>query len=159
MTGYSLAAAATGVLRERLRSSHCQGSQYLVGIDLKVSGEEIAVNREPPEHTQYRDLNVAIRDAFDAARRLVEDFARRRRRDVKVHEETPHAWVSKLVPREDYGFLRTPDNREVYFHRNSVLNDAFDRLEVGTEVTFVEQEGGEGPQASTVRIAGRHHQL
>jgi cold shock CspA family protein len=137
---------------------HQRGNQYSVRIDLTVPGEEIAVTREPPEHDAYRDVNVAIRDAFDTARRLLEDYVRRRRQDVKAHEEVPHAWVTQLFPADGYGFLRTIDNRDIYFHRNSVLQDAFDRLEVGTEVTFVEAEGKQGPQASTVRIAGRHNQ-
>jgi cold shock CspA family protein/ribosome-associated translation inhibitor RaiA len=137
---------------------HQRGNQYLIRIDLTVPGEEIAVTREPPEHDAYRDVNVAIRDAFDTARRRLEDYVRRRRQDVKAHEEVPHAWVTQLFPVEDYGFLRTADNRDIYFHRHSVLHDAFDRLAVGTEVTFVEEEGKKGSQASTVRIAGRHHQ-
>ena len=55
-----------------------------------------------------------------------------------------------------FGFLKTSDGREVYFHRNSVLNDAFPRLKVGTRVTFAEEEGDKGPQASTVRLEGKH---
>jgi cold shock CspA family protein len=52
-----------------------------------------------------------------------------------------------------------PGAREIYFHRDSVLHDAFDRLAIGTEVTFVEEEGKKGPQASTVKPVGRHHHL
>ncbi len=83
----------------------------------------------------------------------------RRRGAVKALERAPHAWVSKLFPEEGYGFLETPDGREVYFHRRSVLHERFDRLEVGTEATFVEEEGKRGPQASTVKPVGRHHHL
>ena len=138
---------------------HLHGNQYLVRIDLKVPGEQIAVNREAAEHVQYREVGVAIRDAFDTARRRLEDYVRMRRQNVKTHEGTPQGWVSKLMPQAGYGFLRTPDNQEIYFHRNSVLNDAFDRLQVGTEVIFAEEEGARGLQATTVKIAGRHHQL
>jgi cold shock CspA family protein len=56
------------------------------------------------------------------------------------------------VSEEGYGFLETPDGREIYFHRHSVLHPGFDRLAIG-RVLFVE-EPGEGPQASTVAIAG-----
>jgi cold shock CspA family protein len=147
------------VVVEMPHKHHQHGNQYQVRIDLTVPGEEIVVNREPPEHTQYRDVGVAIRDAFDSARRQLEDYVRRVRRAVKVHEGLPHARVSRLYPEEDYGFLTTPDGREIYFHRHSVLHDAFDRLEPGTEVTFVEEEGHKGPQASTVKVVGRHHHL
>ena len=49
------------------------------------------------------------------------------------------------------------DGRDVYFHRNSVLNDEFDHLEVGAEVRFAEEMGDKGPQASTVATIGKHH--
>ena len=49
-----------------------------------------------------------------------------------------------------------PDGREIYFHRNSVLDAGFDRVSVGAEVRFVEEEGVRGPQASTVRLVGKH---
>ena len=57
-----------------------KGKQYVVRIDLKVPGGEIAVTHEHDE-----DLQVALRDAFDAARRRLEDYARTQRGDVKRH--------------------------------------------------------------------------
>ena len=47
----------------------------------------------------------------------------------------------------------------IYFHRNSALDNAFDKLEVGSEVRFVEEMGERGPQASTVTLVGKHHIL
>jgi cold shock CspA family protein len=44
------------------------------------------------------------------------------------------------------------DGREIYFHKNSVLDDKFKTLEVGTEVRFAESNGDKGPQASTVVV-------
>jgi cold shock CspA family protein len=132
------------------------GNLYEVRIDLTVSGEEIAVTREPGEHAEYKDVRVAIRDAFDSARRRLEDFVRRRRGAVKAHAPRPHGRVSKLFPDAGYGFIATPDGREVFFHRHSVLHDAFGRLAVGTKVDFAEEEGEKGPQASTVKLIGRH---
>jgi len=61
----------------------------------------------------------------------------------------------KLFSEEGYGFLETPDGREIYFHRNSVIGSDFDRLEIGTEVRFAEETGEQGPQASTVTIVGK----
>jgi len=138
---------------------HLHGNLYEVRIDLTVPGEEIAVTREPNQHTEYRDIHIALRDAFDTASRLLEDYARRKRLDVKTLETAPHAKVSKLVPEEGYGFLKTLDGREIYFHKNSVLHDAFDRLNIGTEVAFVEELGKKGPQASTVKVVGKHGHL
>jgi cold shock CspA family protein len=60
---------------------------------------------------------------------------------------------------EDYGFAQTQDGQEVYFHKNSVVDDAFDRLKIGGEVRLViaESEGVEGAQASAVTPIGKHH--
>jgi len=131
---------------------HRRGGPFKVRIDLTVPGTELVVN-----HQANQDLYVAIRDAFDAAQRQLENYGRRQRGQVKTHEAIPHAQVSKLFPQEGYGFLETPDGREVYFHQNSVLAPGFDHLEVGTEVRFTEEQGLEGPQASTVTIINRRH--
>jgi cold shock CspA family protein len=64
--------------------------------------------------------------------------------------------VARIDSSEEFGFIETPDGRELYFHRNSVLNDAFARLKPGTAVTYAEEEGEKGPQASTVRLLGKH---
>jgi ribosomal subunit interface protein len=128
---------------------HHRKGPFTVRIDLSVPGAELVVDRQADE-----DLYVAIRDAFDAARRRLEDYARRQRGAVKSHEESHRAWVNRLFPGEGYGFLETPDGREIYFHRHSVLHPGFDRLAIGTEVRFVEEPGEKGPQASTVAIAG-----
>jgi ribosomal subunit interface protein len=60
---------------------HHQGKQYNVRIDIGVAGGEIAVNRDHAE-----DVYVALRDAFDVAKRQLEDYARKLRGDVKTHE-------------------------------------------------------------------------
>jgi cold shock CspA family protein/ribosome-associated translation inhibitor RaiA len=140
------------VVLEPAGKHHRHGNLYAVRIDLTVPGEEIAVTGTPGQHVEYRDVEVALRDAFDAARRQLEDYVRRRRGFVKAHEGPPHGRVTKLFPHEGYGFIETPDGREVYFHRNGVLNSGFHRLTVGTEVTFAEEAGTKGPQASTVRV-------
>lgn len=103
----------------------------------------------------HKDIYVAIRDAFKATRRQLQDYARKQSGAVKHHEPAPHARVSRLFPEEGYGYLETSDGGEVYFHKNSVLHDGFEKLAVGTEVSFVEEAGDKGPQASTVRIIGK----
>jgi cold shock CspA family protein/ribosome-associated translation inhibitor RaiA len=133
------------------------GNLYEVRLDITLSGEEIAVTREPGQRDEYKDIQIALRDAFDAAKRKLEDYVRRRRGDVKVHEAPSHARIIRLFPVEGYGFLQTPDGREIYFHRNSVLHSEFDRLQIGTEVSFAEEPGMKGDQASTVKIVGRHN--
>jgi ribosome-associated translation inhibitor RaiA len=59
-----------------------QGKEYTVRLDIRVKGSEIAINRDHAE-----DAFVAVREAFDAARRRLEDHARRRRGAVKAHQQ------------------------------------------------------------------------
>jgi ribosomal subunit interface protein len=129
-----------------------QGKLYSVHIDIKVpGGGELVVNR-----IQNEDIYVAIRDAFNAVARQLEDHVRRQRGDVKTHD-VPHVGrVHQLFPAQGYGFIETPDRREIYFHRNSVAQPGYDRLEIGSEVEFVEEMGKEGPQARMVSL-GKHH--
>jgi cold shock CspA family protein/ribosome-associated translation inhibitor RaiA len=139
---------------------HHQGNLYHIRIDLTVPGGELVVNRTPPEHQAHEDIYVAIRDAFDDAKRELQDYARRQRGDVKTHETPqPQGRVAKLFPDEGYGFIETADGYEVYFHQHSVLDNAFDELELGSEVSFVEEEGERGPQASTVRLMGKYSEI
>lgn len=62
-----------------------KGKLYAVRIDLTVPGDVLAVHRAKPDDHAHEDPRVAVRDAFDAARRVLEDYARRRRQDVKAH--------------------------------------------------------------------------
>jgi ribosomal subunit interface protein len=137
---------------------HQQGNLFRVRVDLKVPGREIVVGRDPAAHHAHEDVYVAIRDAFDATRRLLEDHVRERRGEVKVHAVPDHGRIARLLPEQSCGFIASADGNEIYFHRNSVTNDGFDKLTVGDEVRFVAQhsESAAGPQASTVVPLGRH---
>jgi cold shock CspA family protein/ribosome-associated translation inhibitor RaiA len=127
---------------------HRKGGPFVVRIRLTVPGTELVT-----DHQAEEELSL-IREAFDAARRQLEDHVRGLRGAVKSHAPELHGRVSKLFPQ--YGFLETPDGREIYFHHNSVLDRNFDHLEVGSEVRFVEEDGEQGPQASTVIITRKH---
>ena len=140
------------VVVESPHRHHHQGNLVHLRIDLKVPNGELVVNREPNQHHAHEDAYVAIRDAFDAMQRQLEDFIRRQRADVKLHEASPLGRVASLFPDEGYGFISTSDGREIYFHRNSVGDDGFAQLSVGSGVRFVEQMAEKGPQATTVRV-------
>jgi len=135
------------------------GDLFHVRVDLKIPGKEIVVKRDPPEHHAHEDIYVAVRDCFDAVRRQLEDYVRRRRGDVKAHEVPAHGRVARLIAEEDYGFISAVDGTEVYFHRNAVANHGFEKLAVGDEVRFSlhPTEGEKGPQASAVVSIGKHH--
>ena len=147
------------VIIEAPHQHHHQGQLFNVKIDITLPGKEIIADRHPDQHHAHEDAYVAIRDAFDAARRQLEDYVRQRRRDVKHHEVEPHGKIVQLFPAEDYGVIQTSDGREIYFHRNSILGADFDKLEEGARVHFTEEMGENGPQASTVHVEGKHHQV
>jgi cold shock CspA family protein len=139
---------------------HLHGNQYHVRLDITVPGDELIINREPAEHVSSRSLERSIREAFDTAVRLLEDYVRKQRGLVKAHAQpAAHARVRVVMHGQDHGFLETFDGREIYFHKHALAGSDFEQLQPGTEVTFVEELGEKGPQATTVRIVGRHHQL
>jgi len=148
---------ACRVVVEAPHQHHHKGNLYKVSVDITVPGGEIFASRGTDKNHAHEDVYVAIRDAFNAAKRQLEDYAREIRRDIKSHAPPPHGTVLRLFPDEDYGIIASADNREIYFHRHSVLNDDFDNLHVGAEVRFDEEKGEEGPQASTVVLLGKHH--
>lgn len=126
---------------------HGKGGPFDVRIDVLLPGGPIAVTRQRDE-----DLRVAIREAFDAAQRRLQDAVRIERGRVKQPAEPgARGRVVRTFAEEGYGFLQAADGHEVYFHRNSVLGGGFARLKAGDEVWFVEEPGDEGPQATTVR--------
>ena len=136
---------------------HRTGGLYEVHIRLALpDGREVNVARTPPVDERHADLSFAINDAFKHARRRLQDHVRRLQGQVKQHENQPIATVKTIDASGEFGFLEAADGHEVYFHRNSVLGGAFSRLAVGTRVTFAEEMGDKGPQASTVKLLGKH---
>ncbi|GAO02414.1 HPF/RaiA family ribosome-associated protein [Anaeromyxobacter sp. PSR-1] len=126
------------------------GAQYRVRIELRFPGGRAVVGRAPPKSRDRADLYAALNAAFRDVRRQLEDRQRRMDGRVKAHEAPPHGVVARIFHGEGFGFLRTPDDREIYFDARSVLRGGFERLEIGSPVRFVEEPGDEGPQASTV---------
>jgi cold shock CspA family protein/ribosome-associated translation inhibitor RaiA len=136
---------------------HRQGKQYHVRIALRVPHGEIVVSRDPGPDEAHQDPFVAVRDSFRAARRQLEDHVRRNLRgDVRAHSRPAHAKVTYLDAEGAWGMLESEDGREIYFHRNSVLNGGAGQLAVGDEVRFAEEIGEKGPQATTVEPVGTH---
>ena len=163
------------VLLEMPHRHRRDGRHFHVRIDVTVPGEApIVISHEPSLHGPMKDVEdaahrkeseveavnryarVAIHHAFDAARRRLQDVAREQRGAVKAHEVPAHGTVTEISSIDGYGFIQAGD-RQIYFSRASVLDEGFDALVVGTPVVFVEEKGDKGPQASTVRMLGKHH--
>jgi cold shock CspA family protein len=150
---------------------HTHGDIHHVRIDLGLPQGELVVETEPGLRRGMRDLRTreitkknetgrhrraperAVYEAFREMRRRVQDYARKQRGDVKG-KSVPLTLgrITRLHPGEDYGFLETREGREVYFHRESVLDGRFDTLRAGSRVRFCEGKGDKGPQATTVKL-------
>lgn len=145
---------------EKIHDRPSQGSPYRVRIDMTVPpGHELVAESNPNDVNQYPPLDAVIRDAFNAATRQLRDFSKRQKEKDKAkdHDQAMEtmALVTQLFPEQDYGFIKTLDGQDIYFHRNSVIHDDFERLEIGTGVRFVAKEGDQGLQASTVQIVDK----
>jgi cold shock CspA family protein len=123
----------------------------VVRIDLKVPGGEIVVN-----HDHHQDVYVALRDAFAAARRRLEDVLRRTRGEVKAHEPEFTGRVARMFPEDGCGFIEAADGRELYFSRDNVVAPGFEQLAIGTEVHFIQEMVMEGLHAKRVSARRNH---
>lgn len=139
---------------EKPQEHQRSGNPYRVRIIARVPpGHELVAARDPAERDLHDPLDKIIRETFNALRRQVKETNEKQKREVKRHpaQETG-AVVSKLFKEDGYGFLVTPEGREVYFHRNSVLHHGFDRLVIGAGVRFSEEQGEKGAQATSLEL-------
>jgi ribosomal subunit interface protein len=132
-----------------------KGNLYQVNVDVKVPGGEIVASSKSSLHQAHEDAYVAIRDAFEALYKQLKQYAQKQHGDVKRHEVPNTGTVKALYPERDYGLIETFDGREIYFHRNSLLNGKFDSLDIGESVRFNEELGEKGVQASSVKVTSK----
>ena len=136
---------------------HHTGGQYDINIRLALpDGREVDIGRTPKADERHADLSFAINDAFKRARRRLQDNARRMEGMVKSHEGQSIGTIERFDPAGNFGFLRSTDGDEIYFHRNSVLDGKFSELAVGARVMFADEIGEKGLQATTVKLLGKH---
>ncbi|MDH3232494.1 MAG: HPF/RaiA family ribosome-associated protein [Alphaproteobacteria bacterium] len=139
------------VVVKRGTARHHKGNIYEVRVDITVPGKQIVVNREPGDRNAHEDVYVAVRDAFAATTRQLEDYVRKSSgHGTKIHHVPHQGLVERLFAEEGYGFIRTPDGREIYFHRNSLDEGGWQRIDVGSHVRFTEEPGEKGPHAHNV---------
>lgn len=135
---------------------HKSGGQYQVSIRLALpEGREVNVGRTPKEDERYADLTFAVDDAFKRARRQLQDQALVMRGETKLHAGEPVGTVVRIDPSGEFGFLQGADGHEIYFSCNSVVQGR-SNVAVGSHVSYAEEIGEKGPQASTVRVLGKH---
>jgi len=68
---------------------HRHGALYDFHIDIGLPDHVIAVRRARSQAATHEDPFVALRDAFRAVRRKLEDYRRTRRGDIKNHSKAP----------------------------------------------------------------------
>jgi cold shock CspA family protein/ribosome-associated translation inhibitor RaiA len=147
-----------------IEAPHKQPHKSTIGVSISIGvpGRDIVVKREQRVHEADNHNVWVLTEAFEAAARQIEEYSRIRRREVKAQEpEQQYARVVRLYPEQDYGFIETREQQNVYFHRAVVRDGGFDDLEVGSEVFYrlADEEGSMGPMASTVRPIGGHHPI
>jgi cold shock CspA family protein len=143
---------------ERPETRARSGAQYYVRLSLRVPpGHEIVVRRGFEEGAVGNNLPTLIRQAFEAAERELRELFRQQHRQVKSHEEQAikTGLIVRLFHDQGYGFIKLESGDEIYFHRNAVLHNKFERLVIGTRVRYVVEDGLKGLQASTVQIVDK----
>lgn len=124
---------------------------YQVQIHVVIPGDDVIVNKTSSFNEAHRNVYVAIRDAFNAAERILEDKVRKVRHKVKLHKDQfEEGRISKIFYQDGYGFLKTSDGRELYFNENCVIHMNFNRLNIGQKVRFLEELGEKGPQVTSM---------
>lgn len=61
--------------------------------------------------------------------------------------------IKRLIRDRGFGFIRSEDGQEVFFHRSALEDTDFDGLREGERVTFELERGSKGPRATNVRTA------
>lgn len=127
-----------------------QGRKFSVRIDLEVPGGDIGVTGEHDE-----DVQVALREAFEAARRKLESYAHGQHRDARRQPPEHTGRIQRIDAVEGCGFIVTDEGREYRFSRENVVTPPFDQLAVGIPVHFVGEATAEGLQAKRVSAHGK----
>jgi cold shock CspA family protein/ribosome-associated translation inhibitor RaiA len=141
---------------EARTKQHRTGNIYEVHIEMQAPGGRLVVSREPhhvKERRAHTDVRASIIEAFAAAEAQLRSFGKKRQGEVKLHAAPVPGRISELFKTRDYGFILTHKGARLYFHRNSVMNGDFEKLENGDSVQFVEGDGDTGPTAVKVWLA------
>ena len=140
------------------QASQHKGNHYSVMVEVRLPRQhDLAVKKQKEIRDMPTQLPALINLAFGAIERQLKKTLALRRHEEKSHVQDGqlHGMVERVLE-DGYGFIRTvDDDRQFYFHRNSVLHDGFGRLTIGTEVRFSPEEGEEGPQASSVHVVSK----
>jgi hypothetical protein len=134
---------------------HCIGL-YEINVRLALpNGREVNVSRIAQQGERYTDVDLAIHDMFNLARRRLQDHVRRIQGQVKTHEAQPIGTGGQARSSRQVWTSRKRRQPRDLFSQDSVLDGAFSQLAIGPRVAFAEKLVDKGPQASTVRLLGK----
>lgn len=139
------------VVEQQQKHKH-QGKLYNVRINLTVPKKEFAVT-----HKYDQDVYVAVRDAFDAIERQLEEYARKRNGHVKTHQDVMHGHIARILSQEGYGFITGMDGNEYYFSITNVHHPDFNQLLIGDAVEYIPESVNDGLQAHHVVRERNNH--
>jgi cold shock CspA family protein/ribosome-associated translation inhibitor RaiA len=132
---------------------HRRGNVPEVHIEIRVPRKELVISREPHKAKERRantDVSAVLKDAFSAAEKQLTEYKRQLNGDVKPKDAPLGGHVSELIAEKNYGFIATGVGEDLYFHRNSVADEAFDTLHQGDAVQYTIVLGDKGPSAGRV---------
>ena len=121
--------------------------------------EALVIVTLPGRHTltarkENKTFEEAIRTAFDAVGIELRKYRdKRAKTEIRLSPTPSHRGViSKLFPKQRYGFILKEGGGEVYFHANALQGLTFEGLDDGTEVIFGLEQGDKGPQATVITL-------
>jgi cold shock CspA family protein/ribosome-associated translation inhibitor RaiA len=132
-------------------SSHREGG-YELRLVASIPNDTVVVKRIGEK------VVPLLVEAFNTLSLQLKEMQRKRRQTYKGQAEAVQiapgeGVVKSIYPYESYGFIVTPDGREIYFHENSLKDITISQLAEGDGVRFGEAEGDKGPCASWVKLA------
>jgi ribosomal subunit interface protein len=137
---------------ERVPYGSEHNSAYRVRVEVWVPNGTLVSTRDTRGARWNEDVTTAVREAFDKAQRQLADYKHRLHGVVKASAGPPVALISRVYPEDGYGFLRTEDGRELYFHENALLDATLRQVHVGDEARFAESDDESGPHVSTLHV-------
>lgn len=99
-------------------------------------------------------MHAAVHAALDALERELAAHHEKRRHFGKAPGPRVSGTIASVFTDRDYGFIRTDEGEEVYFHRHTLHELDFAALPLGLPVEVEIEAGEKGPQASRVFPVG-----
>ncbi len=132
-------------------SSHREGG-YEIRLIASIPNDTVVVKRKGEKVVSL------LVDAFNTLGLQLKESQRKKRQSYKVAPEaaksaTSDGVVKSIFPYESYGFIVTPQGKEIYFHENALKDVSMNQLSEGDGVKFGEAQGDKGPCATWVKLA------